>query len=121
MTRHPASKDSKIQSIKLVISAAAVATTLGGWVALTAGEAPLARVAGQPAPAAVAAAPPAWLLAPPPIPALPEVAALAVNGTGSPPQMLAAAPVAAAAPLRAVSAPPAPARPAPITVTRSSR
>jgi hypothetical protein len=121
MSRQPASTDLRTRSIKLVISAAAVATTLGGWGALTVGEAAQARVAGLPATAA-AASPPVWLLAPPPIPALPEVAALATGGTGSAPQARAAAPVAAAAPLRTVSAPPAaPVRPVPITITRSSR
>ncbi len=119
MTRQPASTRIKTRSIKLVISAAAVATTLGGWVALTVGEAVPARAADLPAPAA--ASPPAWLLAPPQIPTLPEVAALAVDGVARAPQARPAAHVEAAAPLRAVSAPPAPARPVPITVTRSSR
>lgn len=119
MSRQPASADTRTRSIKLAISAAAVAATLGGWAALTVGEAAPAAVAGLPA-HAMAASPPAWLLAPPPIPALPEVAALATDGAGGAP-LARPDPVDAVAPLRAVSAPPAPARPAPITVTRSSR
>lgn len=95
------------QSLKLLIGAASLAATIGGWAAFTAQTPAPASLT----PAAVVAPPPAWLSEP-----LPTVAPLATGGGSAP--AVAAAP--AAAPLRQVSAPPA-VQPAPITSTRSSR
>lgn len=119
MSRQHTNSRPKTWSIKVVIGAAAVATTLGGWAALAAKETAPVQAASQTAPAA--SAPPAWLLTPPPIPALPEVASLTADGAAGTAETRPAASAVAEAPLRVVSAPPAATRPAPITVTRSSR
>jgi hypothetical protein len=89
------------QGVKLAITVAAVAATLGGWVALAPRSG--ADSTAVTVPAAATAGAPAWLAAPPPIPTLAPVTGLAE------------------APRRpAVVAVPAP-RPAPLVVTRSSR
>lgn len=114
------------QGLKFVISAAAVAATLGGWAALshqTPQSNPVSAAASAPA---VVGTPPAWLLEAPAIPTSPPVTELVTNtGTALVAQApTAAAPVAAPAvvapQLRAVNAQPA-APPAPVTSTRSSR
>lgn len=103
-----------MQTTKLVISAAALAATIGGWAVLSTQPAP--GVVGT-SDVAVVSPPPDWLLMPPSIPTLQPVV-----GTISEVQVpIAPAPVSTApAPaLREVTVPPA--RPAPVTVTQSSR
>lgn len=89
------------QGVKLTITVAAVAATLGGWAALAPQTG--ADSATTAVPAAAAAGAPEWLAAPPPIPTLAPVTGLAE--APRPPAVV-------AAPLT---------RPAPLTVTRSSR
>ena len=93
------------QGLKLAIGAAALAATIGGWAAFTA-QAPQATAA----PVAAVAQPPAWLLEPPAIPTLQPLlgqsAVTTADTASAPAQFSPSVPVA---------------RPAPITVTRSSR
>ena len=105
MTRPAAPTRARNQGLKLAIGAAALAATIGGWAAFTA-QAPQATTA----PAAAVAQPPAWLREPPAIPTLQPL----------PGQSAATTADTAAAPARLSPSVPL-ARPAPITVTRSSR
>lgn len=100
MDRKPAR--TQAHGLKLAIGAAALAATVGGWAAL----APQTPPATLPAPATASA--PEWLLAPPPVPTLAPVASL----DGAPAAPAPRQPAVAAAPAF---------RPAPLTVTRSSR
>jgi hypothetical protein len=100
MSRKAIPSRTQNQGLKLLISAAAVTATIGGWAALSAP----APTASAPAAAEVAGAVPAWLLEPPRIPTL-------AAGSAAP------APQPQTPAVRA----PLPVRPAPITNTRSSR
>lgn len=104
MARQRKAAASPAGNLKALISAAAVAATLGGWAAL----APRPTAEPQVAPAAELAQPAA------PLPTL-------VPLEGASPQAGSPLPAEPSPALREVSAPPAPARPAPITTTRSSR
>jgi hypothetical protein len=102
MTRQQTGSSAPAHGLKLVISAAAVAATLGGWGILTTLNPAAAETDAQSA----------WLREQPPIPTL-------VPLVGMP-----ASDVAAQAPahgLRQVSSPPVTTRPAAVTFTRSSR
>jgi hypothetical protein len=105
MTRKHTPARAPAHGLKMAIGAAAIAATLGGWAALAA--------EGTPTTAAEVAAPPDWLLEPPPIPTLLPVADLPQRGPD-------AGAVAPAPALGEVSAPPL-ARPRPVAITRSSR
>ena len=102
MTRQHTVASAPAEGLKMVVSAAAGALTLGGWAALTAASTP----------ASTADAPPPVLLEQQPIPTL-------VPLVGVPASDVAAHGAAPA--LREVSAPPVTTRPAPVTFTRSSR
>jgi hypothetical protein len=112
-----------VPGVKVLLTAASLSATLGGWAALTAAEPAPAAPDPTPAPAAVAA-----VLPPLDLPVLPTLVPLvppARNGgeAAAPTPVPTVAVARAPAPLRVVqAAPPAPAAPArPITRTRSSR
>ncbi|NCC35527.1 MAG: hypothetical protein EOM24_26475 [Chloroflexia bacterium] len=109
--KKPTAPGQRTQGIKLMISAAALAATLGGWATLSSQATP--EMVAAPV-AAVVSAPPAWLLNPPPIPTL-----QAIGTTPATAQAPVTQPVVDAPALREVVA--VPARPAPVTTTRSSR
>jgi hypothetical protein len=101
MIRQRTASSTPAQGLKLILSAAAVAATLGGWAALTTATPPAAETSS----------PPTSLLEQPPIPTLVPLAGARASDTA-----LVAAPA-----LRQVSSPPVTNRPAPVTLTRSSR
>ncbi|PDV99660.1 hypothetical protein [Candidatus Chloroploca asiatica] len=111
--KKPKAQGQRTQGVKLMISAAALAATLGGWATLSSQATP--EMVAAPV-AAVVSAPPAWLLNPPPIPTLQAIGTTpaAVQVPGTQPVVVAPAPA-----LREVVV--APARPAPVTTTQSSR
>jgi hypothetical protein len=106
MTRQRTPSRNRARELKMVLSAAAVAATLGGWAALAADTPPTT---------AVAAAPQSQQLELPPAP---TVVPLTGEATANPE---AAQPAPQPQVLRDVSAPPAASWPAPIASTRSSR
>ena len=137
------------QAIKVFISTAAVAATLSGWALLAAqnrtaalqSDPLLSTLPVETAQPTITAPPPAWLMAPPPIPTLqpliavvqppapPAPEAVVVNPAPPAPEAVVvnpAPPVSANAPaLRDVSAPVTVSqpvqRPVPVVTTRSSR
>jgi len=125
------------QAIKVFISTAAVAATLSGWALLAAqnrtaalqSDPLLSTLPVETVQPTITAPPPAWLMAPPPIPTLQPLIAVVQPPAPPAPEAVVvnpAPPVSANAPaLRDVSAPVTVSqpvqRPVPVVTTRSSR